>query len=547
MVNHFATPLGPALVLLLGALALIFMRRRLPRWVPWVTALVTVVSAAGVLLWLVLSGGPERFARAWDPVALPGGTWLWQINGWSWLAETMLLLLGAASVLLAWDESDAATGPTLAATLLLMSAASFFVLSGNLLTLAASWIMLDVAVRLRAAVEGAASDGRTWGLSGLGVVLLMAALLFAGPAGARQALSEETAPATVLALMLVALVRCGIYPFQLWLRPEQQRGRNGLVLLYLLAPLSGLWLLGQVHSLAGPYWRSQPVWAAAGVSGMLGSGLAAWLADSEWNRTAWAAINRISLAFLAAAMVPQSGPVAIVWPLTALTLGMGSLIVGQAIWRRWGWRQPSVLAVLTLIGLPGTPGFAARFVLTDFAARPPVFWPLWLMALLAESLLVAALLPGPFAPRPRRSPRVTPGAVVRLLAGAVLLAVPLLLWGLLPPILVGFAGLPADDPIVQPLLGQVRQLSLIDWAVLLLPWAGGILLSWGRERILADGAGWSERVRRVVRLDWGRGFQRWAVERAADALRGLGTVLEGEGYLGWLGLAALLGWLLWNL
>jgi hypothetical protein len=35
--------------------------------------------------------------------------------------------------------------------------------------------------------------------------------------------------------------------------------------------------------------------------------------------------------------------------------------------------------------------------------------------------------------------------------------------------------------------------------------------------------------------------------RTADLMRGLGALIEGEGYWGWLGLAALLGWLVWNL
>ena len=549
MTNLFTTPLGPGLVLLLGALVLTLIRRRLPRSLPLVMALLTVIGAGGLLLWMVLSGQPNQLAWAWDPVTLPGGAWLWQIDNWSWLAASLLLLLGAVSILVAWEEPrGAGSAPTLATTLVLMAAASFFLFSANLLTLAASWIVLDVALGLRiTAEEGGKVGARAWGLNSLGAWLLLAALLFAGPAGAEQPLSAETAPLSVLALLLAALLRCGAYPLHIWLLPQQQRSRSGMIAIHLIAPLTGLWLLGQVHSLAGSTYGSQPAWAAVGVLGMLGSGLAAWLTEEEGPRGAWVAINRVSLTVLAAALAAPEGPSAIAWPLTLLTLGVGSLVVGQAISRRWGWRQPVMLAVLALIGLPGTPGFPARLVLAHLTTLTFAFLPLWVLALLAETLLVAALLP-PLFRRTQPSPQpVALGAAARLLIAAVLLAVPLLIWGLQPPFLASFAGWPVEGPIYQPLLVQLQQASPVVWISLLLPWAAGALLAWGRGRLLAGLPGGQEVVSGVVSLEWGYEALRWAVERTADLLRGLGAVLEGEGYLGWLGLAALLGWLLWNL
>ena len=59
--------------------------------------------------------------------------------------------------------------------------------------------------------------------------------------------------------------------------------------------------------------------------------------------------------------------------------------------------------------------------------------------------------------------------------------------------------------------------------------------------------GWRKTLGRVARLEWGHGSLGLVVERTAEAVRGVGAVVEGEGYLGWLGLAVLLGWLLWNL
>jgi len=547
MVNLFSTPLGPGLILLLGALVLSLARQRVPRPVVRVTALVAVITAAGMLLWVVLSGRPARLSLAWDPVTLPGGVWLWQIDTWSWLAACVLFLLAGVAVLLAWDEPRSGSAASLSATLLLVAAASFFLFSGNLLTLAATWLVLDAAVGLSAAAEGAGEGGRAWGLSSVGTVLLLGALLFAGPAGVQNRLSDNMAPVSLLALLLASLLRCGAYPLHIWQSAHIRRSRRELIALHLIAPLTGLWLLGELHVAISPYFRSQPAWAGLGVLGMLGSALAALLQPEGTRRNAWVAVNRVSLGVLVAVLAPQQGPAAIIWPLLALTLGVGTLVVGEAIAQKWGWRQPLALAVLTLIGLPGTPGFAARLVWADVSTLSPALWPLWLLALVAETLLAAALFPVLFLPRREAQPPTSLVTVPRLLAAAVLMAGPLLVWGLRPPLLARFAGLSDRYIVLQPLSAQLQQVTPVGWAALLVPWAAGAMLAWARTRLPAGLGDRQHVLRRVVSLEWAYEALRWAVVRAADMLRGLGGVIEGEGYWGWLGLAALLGWLVWNL
>ena len=166
-----------------------------------------------------------------------------------------------------------------------------------------------------------------------------------------------------------------------------------------------------------------------------------------------------------------------------------------------------MLAVLALIGSPGTPGFPARLAVAHLTTLTFAFLPLWVLALLAETLLVAALLPAVFR-RTQPSPEpVDLGAAARLLIAAVLLAVPLLIWGLQPPFLASFAGWSVEDPTYQPLLVQLQQVSPVVWISLLLPWAAGALLAWGRERLLAGLRGGQEVVSHVVSLEWGYGAQ----------------------------------------
>ena len=546
-VNLFSTPLGPGLILMLGALVLSVSRQRVPRPVGRVTALLAVMSAGGMLLWLVLSGRSARLSWAWDPVALPGGVWLWQIDGWSWLSSSVLFLLAGVAVLLAWDEPDRGNAAMLVTTLLLVAATSFSLFSGNLLTLASTWLLLDVALGLAATAEGPAEGGRAWGLSSLGTLLLLGALLFAGPAGVQNRLSDDMAPLSLLALLLAALLRCGAYPLHIWQSPHRERSRSGLMTLHLMAPLTGLWLLGELHVAVGPYFHSQPAWAGLGALGMLGSGLAAFLQPQGTARNVWVAVNRVSLGVLVAVLAPQEGPAAIVWPLLVLTLGVGALVVGEAMARRWGWRQPLALAVLTLIGFPGTPGFAARLVWADVSSLPPIMWPLWLVALVAEAVLAAALLPLLFLPRQEAQRPANLVTVSRLLAAAVLVAVPLLVWGLRPPLLASYAGLSDRNAVIQPLLAQLQQVTPVGWATLLLPWAAGAVLAWVRTRLPAGLSDRQPVLSRVVGLEWAYGALRWGGVRTADLMRGLGALIEGEGYWGWLGLAALLGWLVWNL
>ncbi|MEI8079584.1 MAG: hypothetical protein WCH61_08160, partial [bacterium] len=62
--------------------------------------------------------------------------------------------------------------------------------------------------------------------------------------------------------------------------------------LHLIVPTTGLWLLGRIHESAGAHWLHRPEWAALGALALLGTALAAWVADDEGWRWRWIAVNR---------------------------------------------------------------------------------------------------------------------------------------------------------------------------------------------------------------------------------------------------------------
>lgn len=78
-------PLGPAVPLVVGGLALVFLARwRRPVWHS-VFAL-GVIGISG-LLWFSLANLtiPAELVRPWDAILIPVGELVWRVDGWAWL------------------------------------------------------------------------------------------------------------------------------------------------------------------------------------------------------------------------------------------------------------------------------------------------------------------------------------------------------------------------------------------------------------------------------------------------------------------------------
>ncbi len=574
-------PLGPALVLALAG-ALVMLGRRVARrallraaqsgvpigaavasvrvlaWARAPFAVLTLGLAGGLWALLRRPGAQVTLSLDWQPLTVAGSALVWRLDGWNWLVSGLILALVAVLLVLPTaflaglpqQRGGPATTPAprldrrgieWERSLWLAAAALVFVSSHNVLTLAVSWVLLDIVLTLRLhPTAWPELAGRAWGLLGLATLLLVLALTILGETGIRTALDDPRLDRLVLAtLWLLALIRAGVYPFHFWLSGTAQVERGQGVALSLLAPLTGVWLLVRLHGIAGPDWLHRPEWAALAALALLGTALVAWTAEDELQRWRWIVLNRVSLIVMAAYTAGGSGPEALVWPAIAFVLGGALLALAQSL-QEDGSRFPAWVAIPVLWGVPGTVGFLARTVLV-FPTELAVAVPLFGLVLLAESLLTAALWQLAAAPMP-----VQPLGPIRRWALRGLFALFLALsivGGLAPGLLAWVVGWPVGEslPGLITLLTSARRSVWIGLAVSGLL---GMALGLWRSRIFSQMRGWQRGIVALVSLEW----LYWAVgvgfNLAAAGLRYFATLGEGEGYLGWLALAGLVLWAL---
>jgi hypothetical protein len=590
-------PLGPALVLALGASLLMlwrwlalrrkagvialrgasgrttgpdswFVRLQLP------AALLVIFAALILLLLLRAIAARPVLSWTWQPLTVAGGMLEWRLDGWNWLTAVLILLLAAVAALLGQSGVEGAgdssltrpdrSGSRLEQTLWLAAAALVFTASGNVVTLASSWILFDAALtwRLRPG-QRAEPAARAWSLLSLTAILLLLVLALLGEGGIKAPLVGRSFDRWELGLLwFAALIRAGVYPLHFWLIGTGHLDRAGRLILGVLAPLLGLWLLARLQTGTLRAWLSRPEWAALGALALLGSALAAWTEIDDEQRWRWIAINRASLVVLAAYLAGSALLEALVWPVVTFSLGCALLMVGQTVRTQLGWRIPVWLAVLALWGLPGTTGFLARWAVV-YPTDLPLAIPLFGLILLAETLLMAALwraargreaqVASQSAPEPGRpqadsalpeGPSVTNWSILAGSALAVaLLALPLVVWGLYPRGLARLTGWPPTE--IFPALGAaLTQARKSVWIGLALSAGLGVVLGIFRRRIFDGMLGWQRGITEIVSLEWLYRAITFGLDALASALQYFARLGEGEGYLGWLALGVLLLWVL---
>jgi hypothetical protein len=553
ILQYIVSPIGPALVLLIGAMVEVIAGRWLRR-PGFLTGLALFFVALAVWLFIGLRTEPlpPVFNLPWQPPLQTGATLLWVGDGWNWYISGLILLLGGVGILLDLntprdvnDDFARRAHSSLAIHLGVLAAGLLFVGSGNVLTAMLTWVLLDLFTLVRGATrpEEFGVEERGWnsahhqakGLSLLGALLLLIGLLPAGPNGPGQPLHGGQLPPETVALMLLAsLIRAGIYPFHLWLLPSDGlRVKVAERLLDHMVPvLCGLWLLGWTVDLGTEYILLQPDILFLLILSLGGSALAAWTANDQPNHTTFVLITSAGLAALSGALAFREGPVGLIWPTTAFALGGGLWLVGDQVWQTWGWQIPVSVGALALAGVPFTPGFLTQPSLARLLTEGPVFLLLFVGLVLAQSIQVAAMLRSwsPNAHGGEESFRS--GVTIRLLIAVVALAIPLAVVGFFP---AQTASLPELENPIPPMLGNPPSV-IAEWQVLLtvaLPLAIGILLVSNQPVLWAQLGRWPQRISQLTRLQWLFRFSWWGMNQLSAGWASVLQVVEGAGYMGW--------------
>lgn len=554
ILQYIVSPIGPALVLLLGAVVELIVGR----WVRrpgLLTGLALFFVAIAVWLFLGLRTEPvvPIFSMPWQPPLQAGANLLWVGDGWNWYISGLILLLGGVGILLDLNSPQPEYETTetrrahssLAIHLGVLAAGLLFVGSGNVLTAMLTWVVLDLFTLVRGATqpddEGTPEKGwdsahyQAKGLSLLGALLLLIGLLPAGPGGPGQPLQDGQLPPETVALMLLAsLIRAGIYPFHLWLLPSEGERVNVAerLLDHMVPVLCGLWLLGWTVDLGTEYILLQPDILFVLILALGGSALAAWSASDQPNHTTFVLITSAGLAALSGALAFREGPVGLIWPTTAFALGGGLWLVGNQVWQTWGWQIPVSVGALALAGVPFTPGFLTQPSLARLLTEGSVFLFLFVGFVLAQSIQVAAMLRSWSVGAHGGEENFRSGVAMRLLVAVVALAIPLAVVGFFPAATASLASL---ENAIPPMLGN-PPIVIAEWPVLVtvaLPLAIGILLVSNQAVLWAQLGPWPQRLSRFTRLQWLFRLGWWGLNQVSAGWAGVLKVVEGAGYMGW--------------
>jgi formate hydrogenlyase subunit 3/multisubunit Na+/H+ antiporter MnhD subunit len=366
--------------------------------------------------------------------------------------------------------------------------------------------------------------------------------------------AERSISAPVFGLILLAaLMRVGLYPLHLWIPIGVEANLLARSLLHLVPASAGLYLLVRLSTWAngGLLWRLPPQgWGglrggygpALTIAGSLAFFIGALLAWAETDLSKTLSFIMISqVGYVVVSLSIAKPPALVVLPSLNLVLCLGLLFLSQnrselgSLWAR----AASGLAMASLAGVPLTLGFVGRWHLYHslLTGGNLVFLAL---SLLAETFLFAALLKMWSA----ISIRVFPPEFAyqkSSVVGAALLAAPVLMLGLHPSVLRTLM-----EAVSFPTLADLlRSTSVVQWVALFLPLLGGYLLRSEafrrhRRRIFDPVEPFWLKLTTALRLEWLYGLLGQIAGGAAGALRIVGRVSEGGGYLGWIVVVGLL-------
>jgi formate hydrogenlyase subunit 3/multisubunit Na+/H+ antiporter MnhD subunit len=508
----------------------------IPRVRPYTRYVVLGVVCATTVLILTFSwiGPVEVVPSLWQPSLLFGSALTLQIGGVTHPLALALALVTCSVVLVALNRSDDAR-PQLAATqLALLFAALLALWSANVLTLAIAWGIYDLLQTVAYVKAGGSTQAavRSMILGNLATLLLWAGMLLSGGRADSELWSMVTLNDLSLGLWASAgMLRLWAYPFHLS-TPDDLIVTPPLATPHLLGSVVGwgLWLrLIDINGgvIPGATW----VPTAAAVVLSLG-GLLAWSCESPRRLLPWIGMSANSAVLLAAGLAGKGASVVVLAGSVAWASAIAVFFLGDG-WHRespW-WNIPSLVGMLTLLGLPFTLGFVTaatllgRLVQEGLLEGGIIFWGVVLGNLFLVPSLVRRLLVAPSSPPPEQR-----GVII---ARGVGLGMPVLLLigaGIYPPFLLG--GSVGSDTV--PSLGLLFVMpGLVGWLLWAVSFVLGGLLAWQDGFLRSKIGPLLSVIHDVLRLEWLYSAVVGALGRGLSVFESADEVIGGAGALLW--------------
>jgi hypothetical protein len=330
----------------------------------------------------------------------------------------------------------------------------------------------------------------------------------------------------------------------LWLLPRSAHRLNlsERLLDHLVPVLGGLWLWGRALQLGGGALLFSPEMLFVIALAIFASALAAFTTQDHVHYVAFVLITSAGIAALAGLLGATPGPASMMWPLTAFALGGALWMVGDQVWRAWGWQIPVSVGALALASVPFTPGFLAQPALARLLTSGPAYWPAFLLYVLAQGMLIASVLRSWNAEH-KASTNLPHSYLLRLLTACLLLGLPLAVAGFLPRFAETLVGIP--NTIADSLGNPPNVVANAEvWVTLALPLLLGFGLVWLHPRVWPRLGDLPDRISRFSQLEWLFNLTVWGIDYSAQIGKHGLRVVEGAGYVGWALAMVLLGLLL---
>lgn len=543
----WTSPLGPALILLAGGSLLLLLQRRLSVRLQQILPVIVVIVAMGA--WLALR---------WHPAG-EGSWWVWQAplgletalglkwDGTAWLAGWLAFFAALTALILPEWRSRPGFTPSAFWILFLLAAALILITSATWSTLLTAWALTLLFSGLLAG-SPPVNASRAWTYLLLAGVFLLAVPLFNGVDSVLITLDTETLNFQAqLLLVLAVAILLAVYPFHMWLTPKEKRWSGAQLALHLIPGLAAFYLLTRFPL---PLLGSIS-WVALAIAGLLGSAIAAWVAEDDDRVWIFVMINRATWTMLAFSISRAPSAYRGVFPLAFLAIALMIWTLFRAMFKhseersrkRTEMRWLRLLALIFLIGFPFTPGFPLNLSLAQLGSNL-LGVPGWILTLLAQTLLIAAIL-RPFAQTDAHTAQAPTDYLPsrRLMWMLALVTAFGLWWGVFPSALARTAGLPPTG-LYTNVFAQIRSASpLTGWMTIALPLLLGWLLARGRNRIFAGLESWQNWMAKTASLGWLNNLFATGFHYLAGAVGFVGDILDGAGQFGWVLLALLIFWL----